>query len=64
MDDPKEALERANICFVFTEWPQIREVKPASYKELMKTPLVYDGRNLYGLKEMKDAGVEYYSVGR
>ncbi len=64
VDDPKEALERANICFVFTEWPQIREVKPASYKELMKTPLVYDGRNLYGLKEMKDAGVEYYSVGR
>ena len=64
VDDPKTALERANICFVFTEWPQIREVKPLCYKELMKTPLVYDGRNHYGLKEMKDAGVEYYSVGR
>ena len=64
VDDPKTALEKANICFVFTEWPQIREVKPSCYKELMKTPLVYDGRNLYALNEMKEAGVEYYSVGR
>ena len=64
VDDLKTALERANICFVFTEWPQIREVKPFCYKELMKTPLVYDGRNLYALNEMKEAGVEYYSVGR
>ena len=30
----------------------------------MKTPLVYDGRNIYDLNEMKDAGVEYYSIGR
>ena len=30
----------------------------------MRTPLVYDGRNIYSLKEMKDAGIEYYSIGR
>jgi UDPglucose 6-dehydrogenase len=30
----------------------------------MRTPLVFDGRNIYGKKEMKDAGVEYHSVGR
>jgi UDPglucose 6-dehydrogenase len=30
----------------------------------MKTPLVYDGRNIYDLAEMKEAGVEYYSIGR
>ena len=30
----------------------------------MKTPLVYDGRNIYDIGEMKRAGVEYYSVGR
>ena len=30
----------------------------------MRTPLVYDGRNIYDIKEMKDAGIEYYSIGR
>ncbi|RKI90268.1 UDP-glucose/GDP-mannose dehydrogenase family protein [Parablautia intestinalis] len=60
----KEALDKANICFVFTEWPEIREVRPSEFKERMHTPLVYDGRNLYDLEEMKEAGVEYYSIGR
>lgn len=60
----QEALEKANICFVFTEWPEIKAVTPAEFKEKMHTPLVYDGRNLYDVKAMKDAGVEYYSIGR
>lgn len=64
VDSPEKAIEKANMCFVFTEWAQIKEVAPAKYKELMKTPLVYDGRNLYDVNEMKKAGVEYYSIGR
>ncbi len=59
-----EALEKANICFVFTEWSEIKAITPAEFKEKMHTPLVYDGRNLYDVKAMKDAGVEYYSIGR
>ena len=61
---PEEALEGANICFIFTEWNEIKAIKPAVYKKLMKTPLVYDGRNIYDVKEMKDEGIEYYSIGR
>lgn len=64
VNTPKEALEKANICFVFTEWKEIREVSPKDYKEWMQTPLVFDGRNIYEVCEMKDAGVEYYSIGR
>ena len=30
----------------------------------MRTPLVYDGRNIYSIDEIKNAGVEYYSIGR
>ena len=41
-----------------------QNVKPTEYKELMKTPLVYDGRNIYAVEDMKKAGVEYYSIGR
>lgn len=58
------ALEGAHICFVFTEWPEIRAVTPGEFKEKMHTPLVYDGRNLYQPARMKEAGVEYYSIGR
>ncbi len=61
---PEEALKDANICFIFTEWGEIKAVKPEEYKKLMKTPLVYDGRNIYDLNEMKDAEIEYYSIGR
>ncbi|HHV64364.1 MAG TPA: UDP-glucose/GDP-mannose dehydrogenase family protein [Peptococcaceae bacterium] len=61
---PEEALKGANVCFIFTEWPEIKTVKPADYKRLMRTPLVYDGRNIYAVQEMKDNGVEYYSIGR
>ena len=62
--DIEEALAGANVCFIFTEWGEIKAVKPEDYKRLMKTPLVYDGRNIYDLAEMKEAGVEYYSIGR
>jgi len=62
--EPEDALEGANVCFIFTEWNEIKEVKPEEYKKLMKTPLVYDGRNIYNLQEMKKVGVEYYSIGR
>lgn len=61
---PAKALEKSHLCFIFTEWKEIRMIEPAKYKELMRTPLVYDGRNIYDTKSMKEAGVEYYSVGR
>ena len=64
VDSPEKALEGANICFIFTEWKEIKEIPVKSYKELMQTPLVYDGRNVYPLEEMKQNDVEYYSIGR
>ncbi|MGN0376248.1 MAG: UDP-glucose dehydrogenase family protein [Suilimivivens sp.] len=64
VSSPEEALDQANICFVFTEWKEMKDLTPADFKEKMHTPLVYDGRNLYSPEAMKDAGVEYYSIGR
>ena len=60
----KAALEEANVCFVFTEDKEFKALTPKDYKSLMQTPLLYDGRNIYDKKDMKDAGVEYYSIGR
>ena len=64
VSSPEEALKDANVCFIFTEWNEIKNVKPEEYKKLMKTPLVYDGRNIYNINEMIKEGVEYYSIGR
>lgn len=64
VENVEEALKEANVCFIFTEWGEIKAITPEVYKNLMRTPLVYDGRNLYDTKEMKDSGVEYYSIGR
>lgn len=64
VDNPEAALKDANVCFIFTEWNEIKAVKPEEYKKLMRTPLVYDGRNIYDLAAMEEAGVEYYSIGR
>lgn len=61
---PEEALQDANICFVFTEWKEIKDIVPEMFKQYMKIPLVYDGRNLYSVQDMKNAGIEYYSIGR
>lgn len=60
----EEALNKANICFIFTEWQEIKALEPMEFKSKMHTPLVYDGRNLFRPAEMKEAGVEYYSIGR
>jgi len=64
VENIEDALEGANVCFIFTEWGEVKAVQLEAYKNLMRTPLVYDGRNLYSVEEMREAGVEYYSIGR
>ncbi|MGE8204715.1 UDP-glucose dehydrogenase family protein [Heyndrickxia sp. NPDC080065] len=60
----EHALEGANVCFIFTEWGEVKAVTPETYKRLMRTPLIYDGRNIYSVSDMQEVGVEYHSIGR
>lgn len=60
----EDALKEANVCFIFTEWKDIKEIKAKTFRELMRTPLIYDGRNIYDLEEMRNYNIEYYSIGR
>jgi len=64
VSSPEEALKDANVAFVFTENKEYKALTPDIFVQNMRTPLVYDGRNIYDVKAMKDAGVEYYSIGR
>lgn len=59
-----ETLKDADICFIFTEWSDIKELNPEIFTKNMKTPIVLDGRNCYDLDVMKKNGVEYNSIGR
>ncbi|BCB40339.1 UDP-glucose 6-dehydrogenase [Bacillus cereus] len=62
--DIEQALEGANVCFIFTEWGEVKALTPEMYKKLMRTPLVYDGRNIYDVQVMQEVGIEYHSIGR
>lgn len=63
-DSPKEALEAAHLCMIFTEWDSIKSISPNEFLMLMKIPRIYDGRNIFNPAEMKNAGIEYCSIGR
>lgn len=59
-----EALAEAEVCFIMTEWNEILTYDVNKFKELMKIPLVYDGRNCYEVEKMKQLGIDYNSIGR
>lgn len=61
---PEKTLEDADLCFIFTEWEEIKTLNLSLFKEKMKTPYIYDGRNCFALSEAKEAGINYQSIGR
>lgn len=64
VNTPEETLVDADIAFIFTEWDEIKSVELSKYVELMNTPIIYDGRNCYDVKDVKEYNVDYYSIGR
>ncbi|WP_375346624.1 UDP-glucose/GDP-mannose dehydrogenase family protein [Priestia megaterium] len=60
----EETLKDADVCFIFTEWDQVKHFDLANYSKLMKNPIVIDGRNCYDLESVKSATMVYDSIGR
>lgn len=60
----EETIVDADICFIFTEWEEIKGFPLNKYKMLMNNPLILDGRNCYSLTEAEEAGLIYESIGR
>lgn len=63
-DDNYQALEDADALLLLTEWPLFRKPDFARMKELMKKPVVFDGRNQYSPEHLKAMGFEYYCIGK
>lgn len=59
-----DALENAEALLIVTEWNEFRTPDFERIKSKLKSPLIFDGRNLYDLDKMKELGIIYYSIGR
>lgn len=62
--DLNEALRESDCAVIITEWPEVKNIDLSAFNKLMKTPVVFDGRNCYKLDAVKGATFEYYSIGR
>lgn len=60
----EETIKDADICFIFTEWPEVKNFDVSLFHKLMKYPLVIDGRNCYDLDKVKNNVIIYESIGR
>ena len=58
----EDALKDADVAIILNDAPEIQSLQAKDFTKLMKTPIVFDGRNIYQPSTMK--GVEYHSVGR
>ena len=63
-DTIEETLRGADLCFIFTEWPEVKALDPHIFEKEMKHAIVIDGRNCFSIKEIKDVKMVYESIGR
>jgi UDPglucose 6-dehydrogenase len=59
-----DALAGADALLVVTEWNEFRRPNFATIKQLLKQPVIFDGRNIYDPEEIRKLGFTYASVGR
>ena len=62
--NPDAALEGADALAIVTEWKEFRSPDFARMAKTLKTPVIFDGRNLYEPQVVRDAGVDYQPIGR
>ncbi|MDP2423858.1 MAG: UDP-glucose/GDP-mannose dehydrogenase family protein [Bacteroidales bacterium] len=62
--DAYDALVDADALLLITEWTEFRFPNLTVMKKLLKSPVVFDGRNIYDSVEMENAGFDYFSIGR
>jgi UDPglucose 6-dehydrogenase len=63
-DKSYDALKGADALVIATEWNEFREPDFNRMRKMMKSPVIFDGRNIYGPEQMRTLGFTYYSVGR
>jgi UDPglucose 6-dehydrogenase len=64
VDSAMAALEGADALVVVTEWQEFRSPDFARIRDTLRTPAIFDGRNLYDPAALKGLGLEYFPIGR
>ncbi|MEX0945329.1 MAG: UDP-glucose/GDP-mannose dehydrogenase family protein [Balneolaceae bacterium] len=64
MEDRDSVIEGVDALIICTEWNEFRRPDLERFKKVMKSAVVFDGRNLYDLKRAEEAGFTYISIGR
>jgi len=64
VDSAEAALEGADALAIITEWQEFRSPDFAALKARLKSPAIFDGRNLYDPAALKAQGIAYYPIGR
>jgi UDPglucose 6-dehydrogenase len=64
VQNPYQAAEGAEALFLVTEWNEFRQPDFARIKTSMKQPVLFDGRNIWNPKRVREMGFTYYGVGR
>ena len=59
-----DALDGADALVIVTEWKEFRSADLDAIKQRLKSPLVFDGRNLYDPKFVRQHGIRYFPIGR
>ncbi len=63
-DEPFAALDGADALVIMTEWKMFWSPDFERIQQTLKTPVVFDGRNIYDPKSVEAAGLAYYGIGR
>jgi UDPglucose 6-dehydrogenase len=64
VDSAIDALEGADALAIVTEWQEFRSPDFAAIRQKLKTPAIFDGRNLYDPAAVRAQGLEYFPIGR
>jgi UDPglucose 6-dehydrogenase len=63
-ENPMSALNKADALIIVTEWKEFLNPDFEVIRKTLKNPVIFDGRNMYEVKEVEEAGIMYFTIGR
>ena len=63
-NDVYKMAEECDALIVVTPWNEFKQLDLEKIKDLLRTPVIYDGRNIYDPARMKEMGFNYRAIGR
>jgi UDPglucose 6-dehydrogenase len=63
-NDPYDMVKESDAIIVITEWNEFKQLDLERIRTVMKTPILFDGRNIYDPAEVRSLGFKYRGIGR